>query len=166
MNMTYFNNFSQWFRLVVVWCIIIFVSCSEQKEILPDKVDELSLVKTLSGDIAKNYINKLHFQPVTENENLIGHYENLSGNAIVYVTIYKSDREAQNDFDKMTKKISPENSVFIYPEFFNYENNKIYKCFGMGMTHFVFSFNKKLYWISVDTHIAKTFFEKFYQAIK
>ncbi len=164
--MKYFNNCTQWFEFFLVLGIIFLISCSERKENLPNKVGELNLVKTLSGDIAKNYINKLHFQPVTENENLIGFYENLSGNAIVYVTIYKSDKEAQSDFYKMTKKISPENSVFIYPEFFNYENNKIYKCFGMGMTHFVFSFNKKLYWISVDTHLAKSFFEKFYQAIK
>ncbi len=55
----------------------------------------------------------------------------------------------------MTNKISPENSIFIYPEFFDYEGNKIYKCFGMGMTHFVFPLNKSLYWISVDTHLSK-----------
>lgn len=161
-----FDNSAQWFRFVLILSIISLIGCTEKKVILPDKVDDLILVKTLSGNIAKNYINKLHFQPVTENENLIGYYENLSGNAIVYVTIYNSEREARHDFDKMTRKISPENSVFIYPEFFNYENNKIYKCFGMGMTHFVFTFNQKLFWISVDTHLAKFFFEKFYQAIK
>ncbi|MCX8056346.1 MAG: hypothetical protein N3F03_01895 [Ignavibacteria bacterium] len=144
----------------------LILSCSNQKDIVPEKVSELLLVKTITGEEAKNIINKLHFQPVTDNENLIGYYENQSGQAIVYVTIYDKDEEAKNDFEKMTKKISPENSVFIFPQFFDFENNKIYKCFGMGMTHFVFALNNKLYWISVDTHLAKQFFEDFYHSIE
>lgn len=152
------------FYLLLCW-ILFFSSCSKKYETLPEEVNQLMLVKTISGQEAKDIINKLHFQPVTENENLICHYENESGSAIVYVTIYKSKEEAKKDFDRMTRKISPENSVFIYPQFFDYQGNSIYKCFGMGMTHYVFASNEKLYWISVDTHLAKNFFEKFYNLI-
>ncbi|MGB9663665.1 MAG: hypothetical protein ACPL25_01930 [Ignavibacteria bacterium] len=146
--------------------ILIFSNCSRSKDPLPEEVYQLSLVKTISGREAKDYINKLHFQPVTENENLIGHYENASGNAVVYVTLYKNEIDAKNDFIKMTQKISPENSVFIYPQFFDHKGNKIYKCFGMGMTHYVFVIDKKLYWISVDTHFAKNFFNEFYNLVQ
>lgn len=156
------KKFSSLFLFLV---ILIFSSCSRSKEPLPEEVYQLSLVKTISGQEAKDYINKLHFQPVTENENLIGHYENVSGSAVVYVTLYKTNSEAENDFVNMTKKISPENSVFIYPQFFDYKGNKIYKCFGMGMTHYVFVADKKLYWISVDTHLAKNFFNEFYKLV-
>lgn len=151
--------------LVLLFVIIHIQYCSRKKEILPEKVNDLTLVKTVSGDEAKEFINKLHFKPVTENENVIGYYENLSGSAIVYVTLYPNDKSAIEDFDKMTKKISPENSVFIYPKFFNHQGQRIYQCFGMGMTHYVFALNKKLYWISVDTHLAKDFFQKFYQLV-
>jgi len=156
-------------KSILILCstfIFILECCSKKVEPLPEEVNQLMLVKTISGQEAKDYINKLHFQPVTDNENLIGHYENESGSAIVYVTIYKNQKEAEKDFEKMTKKISPENSVFIYPQFFDYKGNQIYKCFGMGMTHYVFAINGKLYWISVDTHLAKNFFEKFYNLIQ
>lgn len=146
--------------------VFVFSSCSQSKEPLPEEVSQLSLVKTITGEVAKEYINKLHFQPVTENENLIGYYENASGSAVVYVTLYKNNSEAEIDFVKMTKKISPENSVFIYPQFFEHKGTKIYKCFGMGMTHYVFVANNKLYWISVDTHLSKNFFNEFYNKVK
>jgi len=156
----------KFFLLLFLLSFILFSNCSRHNEPLPERVNQLTLVKTISGQEAKDYINKLHFQPVTENENLIGHYENESVSAIVYVTLYKNQEDAKIDFDKMTKKISPENSVFIYPQFFDYKGNNIYKCFGMGMTHFVFAKDKKLYWISVDTHIAKNFFDEFYNLVK
>lgn len=162
------RNFSKIFPLLLaaLFLFILIQSCSKKKEFPPEKVNDLILVKTISGIEAKNYINKLHFQPVTENENLIAYYENPSGQAIVYVTFYSNSKDAENDFQKMTEKISPENSVFIYPQFFTFEENRIYKCFGMGMTHFVFALNKKLYWISVDTHLSKNFFEDFYNSVK
>lgn len=143
-----------------------FQACSQKKEILPEKINDLLLVKTLDGEIAKEYINKLHFQPVVNYENIIGYYENPSGEAIVYVTIYPDQKNAEINFKKMTDKISPENSIFIYPQFFKYQGNVIYKCFGMGKTHYVFTLNKNLYWISVETHLSKNFFEEFYQKIK
>lgn len=160
-----FNTTNFLFILLITIIFFSFQFCSKKKDILPDKVGDLILVKTITGEEAKNFINQLHFQPVTENENWIGYYENMSGQAIVYVTVYKRNEDAISDFDRMTKKISPENSVFVYPEFFNYNDNKIYKCFGMGMTHYVFALNQNLYWISVDTHLAKNFFEGFYHSI-
>lgn len=152
--------------LLITGNLFLFQHCSQKKEILPEKINDLMLIKTIEGDEAKKYIDKLHFQPVSKNENIIGYYENLSGEAIVYVTTYPDQKEAKIDFEKMTEKISPENSVFVYPQFFDYKGNKIYKCFGMGMSHFVFSLNKNLYWISVDTHLAKDFFEEFYRRIR
>ncbi len=152
--------------LLLVLLVPNFISCSKSGEVLPERISDLQLVKTISGESAKIHINKLHHQPVTENENVIGYYENMSGEAIVYITLYRNESEAKADLDKMTNKISPENSVFINPVFFDYRSNKIYRCFGMGMTHYVFVLNKKLYWISVDTHLAKNFFQEFYKHIE
>ncbi len=165
MSRKIFNAKNLLIFLLIITLSTTFYACSKKKEFLPEKVGDMMLVKTIEGEEAKKNINELHFQPVTENENLIGYYENLSGQAIVYVTIYQSNEDAVRDFDKMTKKISPENSVFVYPQFFDFENNKIYKCFGMGMSHYVFALNKKLYWISVDTHLAKNFFEEFFRIV-
>lgn len=142
---------------------LLFIQCSQLKNPLPDKVNNLQLVKLIEGEEAKQYINKLHFQPVTDNENFIAFYKDLSGSAIVYLTLYPDIERALNDFQKMTKKISPENSVFTSPEFFTYRGEVIYKCLGMGMVHYVFVKNKSLYWVSEDFHLADSFFKSFYQ---
>lgn len=165
MNRKIFNAKNLLIFFSIITLSTTFHACSKKKEFLPEKVGDMILVKTIKGEEAKKSINELHFQPVTENENLIGYYENLSGQAIVYVTIYQNNLDAVKDFERMTRKISPENSVFVYPQFFDFENNKIYKCFGMGMSHYVFALKKNLYWISVDTHLAKNFFEEFYRIV-
>ncbi len=149
--------------LLLILTVLFFIQCSQSKNPLPDKVNNLRLVKLVEGEEAKKYINKLHFQPVTEHENYIGFYEDLSGSAIVYLTLYPDKEKALNDFQKMTKKISPENSIFTSPEFFTYRSEVIYKCTGMGMLHYVFVKNKGLYWISVDFYLADSFFKNFYQ---
>jgi hypothetical protein len=59
---------------------------------------------------------------------------------------------SHSEYVKMVNKISPENSVFINPEFVDIGGKDIYRCFGMGQSHYVFANGKELYWISVDTN--------------
>ena len=61
----------------------------------------------------------------------------------------------------MVEKISPENSVFIYGGQVKDNDIVAYRYFGMGQTHFVFRYEKKLFWISVDTMIAKEFLKSY-----
>lgn len=144
------------FILISFW-LLFQIGCSKKNDSLPDSISNLILTKKVSGDEAKDYINKLHFQPVTETENEIGFYKGEKGEAVIYITHYKNSIDPKADYEKMTKKISPENSVFIYPSFFELNGRKIYKCFGMGMTHYVFYHDSELFWISVDTHISEIF---------
>lgn len=152
-------------RLLFIVCyfanVFFISSCSQTKDPLPKELYTLVLIQRLSGSEAKEYINKLHFQPVTETENEIGFYKGEKGEAIIYVTHYKNSTNPKVDYEKMTKKISPENSVFIYPSFFELNSKKIYKCFGMGMTHYVFYHDYELFWISVDTHISELFLSEY-----
>ena len=112
------------------------------------------------------HVNNLHFQSVTGLENEIGFYEGKAGNAIIYITHYNTKETAKSDYEKMVKKISPENSVFIKPEYLKLGGMEIYRCFGMGQSHYVFPYNKELFWISVDTHFGKKFVEEYLIHIK
>jgi hypothetical protein len=111
----------------------------------------------LSGKEAKEFVNNLHFKSVTDLENEIGFYDEKAGSAIIYITHYNTREAANSDYKKMVKKISPENSVFIKPEYLKLGGMEIYRCFGMGQSHYVFPYNKILFWISVDTHFGKKF---------
>jgi hypothetical protein len=66
----------------------------------------------------------------------------------------------------MTEKISPENSVFIGGEYLDIEGKQVYRCFGMGQTHFVFAHQKELFWISVNTVIGKDVLTAYLDYIK
>ena len=90
---------------LVILLILIELSCSTKKNYFPEKISNLLLVKTISGKEAYDLINKLHFQPVAQGSSEIGFYENLSGSAVIYITHYKSKKDAKVYFDKMTEKI-------------------------------------------------------------
>ncbi len=153
--------------LIVQSFILIFLSsCSVNKNYLPEKFDNLKLIKKLSGDNAKDFVNRLHFGKVASSKNEIGFYEGDNKNAVIYITFYNSDQTAQIEWKKMTDKISPHNSVFY--GFNNIEINglDIFSCFGMGQRHFVFYKDKVLFWISTGTVWGEKFVGKYIDYIK
>lgn len=137
--------------------ILIFVlgSCSPKKEHLPENLYNLTLKQKMAGQKAKEFINRLHFQEVASTENEIGFYAGERGSAVIYITHYESSDKAKSEWSKMTQKISPENSVFIGGEYFRLKGKQVYRCFGMGQTHFVFSHKTSLFWLSVETLIGR-----------
>lgn len=153
------------FFILILFLFLFQIGCSSKKDSLPEYISSLKLSRKMTGVAAKESINKLHFQPVTETENEIGFYKGEIGEAIIYVTHYQNAKDSQTDYAKMTKKISPENSVFFNPSFFKMNGKEIYQCFGMGMTHFVFYHDVDLFWISVDTHIAREFLKNYIEYI-
>jgi hypothetical protein len=146
--------------------VILLISCSLDTNYLPEDFFGLRLTKKLTGKDAKEFVNNLHFQSVTGLENEIGFYEGNAGSAIIYITHYNTKETTKSNYNKMVKKISPENSVFVKPEYLKLGGMEIYRCFGMGQSHYVFPYNKELFWISVDTHFGKKFVEEYLNHIK
>jgi len=150
----------------ILLIVIFLISCSINSNYLPEDFFGLQLTRKLSGNDAKDFVNKLHFQNVTDLENEIGFYSGKAGEAIIYITHYKTKESSISNYKKMVKKISPENSVFIKPEYLKLGGMEIYRCFGMGQSHYVFHYNKELFWISVDTHFGKKFVEEYLNYLK
>ena len=146
--------------------VILLISCSLNSNYLPEDFFGLQLIKKLTGKEAKEFVNKLHFQNVTDLENEIGFYQGKAGSAIIYITHYNTQEATKSNYNKMVKKISPENSVFVKPEYLNLGGMEIYRCFGMGQSHYVFPYKKELFWISVETHFGKKFIEEYLYHIK
>jgi hypothetical protein len=147
--------------LFVILLILFSVSCSTEKDLLPEEFFGLKLKQKLSGNEAKEFVDQLHFNEVAPEKNKIGSYESPAGKLIIYITYYDDDVKSLAEYEKMINKISPENSVFINPEFVEVRGKEIYRCFGMGQSHYVFANDKELYWISVDTHQGKKFIEEY-----
>ena len=141
--------------------IIFLTSCSFNNEYLPEDLFGLRLTKKLTGEEAKSFVNKLHGKTVAETENEIGLYKGDAGKALIYIAHYKKPEDAKKYYDKMTKKISLGNSMFIGSEYVDIGGKKIYRAFGMGQSHYIFLHNKELFWISVDTLFGKKFVKEY-----
>lgn len=150
---------SEWLVYPLPW--LIFVFCSTEKDYLPGHLADLTQVRRLEGKEAEAFVNRLHMKSVTSPQSEIGFYQGENGSATFYVAHYLNRSEAQEEWNKMTRKISPENSVFIGGEIFDFNGKQIYRCFGMGQTHFVFTHRNRLLWLSVNTMKAKDILEKY-----
>lgn len=140
-------------RIFFLAALIAVLTGCQQKAVnfLPENIGEFRKVKELTGDAAKEFVNNLHFQKVTDLENHIGFYEGEGGGLTIYITFYHDADSAEIDYRKMTRKISPRNSVFVQGEYLELEGHPCYRCYGMGQTHFVFRKDKNLVWMSVPT---------------
>ena len=144
---------------IISWDLILFVllaismpsGCSREVIYLPSDFMSCLLEKKLSGAEAREWVDKIHGKEVTPLESEIGFYQGEQGPITIYVSGYQTPELAEKEFLKMTEKISPQNSIFRGGGFIVQAGKKIYRCFGMGQTHFVFTHQKKLIWLSVNT---------------
>ena len=143
--------------LSIILLIILLNCTSSTKNPIPYKIYNLTLKQKIAEPDATQQINKLHFQNVAAEKNEIALYEGPNSVATIYVSYYRDNETCQSEYEKMTHKISPENSVFIGGTYLEINKLEIYKCFGMGQTHFVFAIDQILFWVSITTLIADDF---------
>jgi hypothetical protein len=141
--------------------LLFYLSCTSEKNLLPENFQGYILTKQINGEEAQWFANKLHSQTVATSKNEIGFYLNGNRSATIYISHYENKKLAQTAFKNMTDKISPQNSVFIEGTFLDVNGVRVYRCFGMGQTHFVFANEEKLFWLSVETTSGKQFLTKY-----
>lgn len=146
--------------------IILLSACSNQVEYLPEELLGYKLENKLTGEEAKMFVNRLHFNDVTNLENEIGFYSDAEKELIIYITFYENQDLARQDELKMTKKISPQNSVFLAGKYIEIGSFEVYQCYGMGQAHYVFSKDGQLFWISVDSVTGKEFVQNYLKIIE
>jgi len=117
----------------------------------PKRMDDYQRTRIITGEEAGRIINRLHENPVAATRNEIGLYENDRGQAMIYVSYYKDADEAEQEWQRMIDKISIQNSVFIEGTVFLSGQTSVYRCFGLGQTHYVFTEGDRLFWLSVET---------------
>jgi hypothetical protein len=148
-------------KRILASIIIILSSCTPQSNYLPLEIFGLSLSKKLTGSEAADFLNRLHLQNVTDSRSEIGFYQGEIGDAVIYLTYYSSREQAAEFESQMTDKISAENTPFIMGEYRDVDGKQIYRTFGMGQTHFVFSHNNVLIWLSLGTNWANDFLKEY-----
>ncbi len=112
--------------LYLLLIIFSFLSCSKNIELLPKNICELTISQKLTGAKASSYVNNLHFNDVTQEGNEVGFYSGMN-KAVIYITYYSFELDAQQNFSKMINKISPLNSPFSNISSIEVEGKIIYK---------------------------------------
>ena len=148
-------------KRLLVLIVIVFTVCARQSDYIPQEIFGLTLSKKLTDIEAADFINRLHWQEVTDSRTEIGFYKGSSGEAVIYATYYLSAEEAAEFEKQMTGKISAENTPFIMGKYMDIEGKQIYRTFGMGQTHYVFSHNNVLIWVSAGTAWAEDFLKEY-----
>lgn len=148
-------------RTQLLWLATLVVACSSAPDPLPEEIYQFKLHQKMIGEEASTYLDKMHLGQVSAPENAIGFYRGEKGSATLYVSYYANPELARSNWQKMTHKISPENSVFIEGTYLDIQGKRIYRCFGMGQTHYVFTHHQQLFWLSVETLIASEFLSEY-----
>lgn len=151
--------------ILIIIAFFTLSFCDSKTEYLPGTLYGLERSRKLTGREAEEFVNRLHFNKVTNAENRIGFYEGKPGRLTIYLTLYENDTIAKSDKDRMIKKISPSNSVFSPVMFMKHHGKMIGYTFGMGQKHFIFSHNNLLFWISVEKSWADNFLDYYFEYV-
>lgn len=141
-------------RLNVLLLCLLLAGCQPRNE-LPATLGELKLGESITGERAKETINRLHDGGVTPEANFIGQYGNEGSTATVYLSVFASAESAGEAERQMAELIKKGNPIFGHYHELTLGGKQIAMCLGQGQAHYFFSHEKKLYWLAVDAHIAQ-----------
>lgn len=153
------------YKNILILLVVSIIGCAAEKNYLPVEINSFKLRNKLSGTEAETHIDRLHQGNVASDKNEIGFYMSGVRKMIIYVSYYRNYEIAIGEYEKMINKISHDHSVFINPDYITINDKKIYRCFGLGQSHFVFYNGKQLIWLSVDSHIGKDLVEEYLELI-
>jgi hypothetical protein len=148
---------------VIALAVALLFRTQEPPE-LPAKIADLVLVHQVGGERANKILNRMHDKDVTPATNRIGMYASSAQSAVVYLSVYRSDREAERAYQKMAHRIERGNPIFT-----GYRSTRIGKvetsfCVGQGQHHYFFFHNDRLYWLAADSGYAVSVAAEFLKA--
>ncbi len=138
-----------------LWILIalLLAGCNEPSSdpSFDSHIQDLELVKLITGDEAIEAINKLHGMHIDVAGGLIAHYEGMNDKATIWVSEASSQDLAEEQVVVMIQKMkSNARSPFSHYRSMNKKGFRVIAFDGMGQVHYVFRDNKWVYWISAN----------------
>jgi len=162
------QNFrSRWLLVFpgVVCVVALIVVLLRNEPRLPSSITSLELKQSLKGAEASAMIDHLHGKGVTPQSNLIGMYAGKQGSAVVYMSVYASDIDANKALRNMRSRISIGSPIFDHYSETEVRGQQVSSCLGQGQTHYFFSNERQLYWLAVDSQVAPEAVEDFVRSV-
>jgi hypothetical protein len=117
---------------------------------LPAGLGALKLVRSMTGEEARSFLNRLHAKADAPKSSLAGEYSAMDNQATLYISVYKIPSDASAASRQMAARIKAGNPVFGHYEETNNRGLKISRCLGLGQVHFFFRYRERLLWLAVD----------------
>ena len=132
-------------------------ACSGQEtnSPLPPEIRGLPLVQVISGEDAVRMTERLHGKAVAPSETHIGRYGTGSTHAMLYVSHFDSDQEAESVLAAMSASIGDGSSGFGHHEQFSIDRRGVHMVIGQGQVHFFFVRTADLFWLGMDAEMAR-----------
>lgn len=147
-----------WKSAIVVAVIaaisVYFYFLSSASANLPQQLGDGQLVQLIDGERANEILNRMHDKEVTPATNLIGVY--TSGNTVVYLSVYRSRRDAQKAYTRMARSIEKGNPLFTDYRVTQLGGVEASFCYGQEQDHYFFVYKDRLYWLAADHPAAET----------
>ena len=143
-------------RACRVWILGCFLlsACHPSEPSLPfdNHLQDLKLVKLITGDRAAEAINQLHGMPIDMVRGFIAYYEGNGGDKVtLWVSEASSQELAGKQIEVMIHKMKhSRRSPFRDYRVLDVQGLRIVTFDGMGQVHRVFRKKRWVYWISAD----------------
>jgi hypothetical protein len=122
---------------------------------LPDRIGDLPLVETESGQAAALEIGSLHGKTIPLVAAAVGHY-GLSGEATLWVAAAASEAQAMALGEAMGEAIGQGRSPFtpLAPQVVS--GATVYRLSGMGQEHMYFQVGRLVVWLAADPAVVES----------
>lgn len=150
----------------LVFVLFFSPGCSKEQDPLPKEFESLTLDKKLTGKEAKDFLLRMHQGIVGSDKNEIGFYSGGAGGATIYISYFDDKFIAQDEFNRMTDKISSGSTEFTNGGVFYIDGLKIFKCLGYSQSHFIFAFESRLFWLTAETAVIRKLISDYLEYLK
>jgi len=140
--------------IVLLWATI--PSCAQKPSTpLPTKLKSLRLQSTVQGEAAEAVINRLHNKEVSSKDSYIGYYRGQGAKAVLYISEFQSQQEAEALLVAMRDRIKTGSRVFGHFRRMSERGLTVYSVLGLGQVHYFYRQGRFLIWLAVDPAVAQ-----------
>jgi hypothetical protein len=115
----------------------------------------MELQEATSGAEAAARVERLHGKAVAPEETFIGHYGTGPSHAMLYVSVFPSQDEAESTIGRMSTRIGDGSSGFGHHKTFTVGGTEIHSVLGQGQVHFFFVKGTRLSWLAMAPEMAR-----------
>lgn len=131
------------------------VNLSQSKPSFPSRLTNLTLINTTEGNKALSEISQMHGGSVTLTDAYIISYANGNNWARVWISVSKSEQEAEDSKQRMSEKLQ-NNYMFAPPELTKVSDTEVFKTTdGQNNTHYFYSSGPSVIWIGTNLNPSK-----------